>query len=76
MFLALVLLVALASYDRRDLSANAVPANATPHNFMGTFGAHLASVLFFALGAAAFTLPVLAFGLGLAGLGLARLRRL
>ncbi|MFM7554185.1 MAG: DNA translocase FtsK 4TM domain-containing protein [Verrucomicrobiota bacterium] len=68
MFVALVLLVALASYDRRDLSANAVPANATPHNFMGTFGAHLASVLFFALGAAAFTLPVLAFGLGLAGL--------
>ncbi len=76
MFVALVLLVALASYDRRDLSANAVPANATPHNFMGTFGAHLASVLFFALGAAAFTLPVLAFGLGLAGLmpGLAYLR--
>ncbi len=68
MFVALVLLVALASYDRRDLSMNAVPANATPRNFMGTFGAHLASMLFFVLGAGAFTLPVLAFGLGLAGI--------
>ncbi|MEI6342693.1 MAG: DNA translocase FtsK [Verrucomicrobiota bacterium] len=68
MFAALVLLVALASYDRRDLSVNAVPANVTPRNFMGTFGAHLASLLFFVMGAAAFTLPVIAFGLGLAGL--------
>ena len=68
MFAALVLLVALASYDRRDLSINTVPANATPRNFMGTFGAHMASTLFFVLGAGAFTLPVLAFGLGIAGI--------
>ena len=35
---------------------------------MGTFGAHMASTLFFVLGAGAFTLPVLAFGLGIAGI--------
>jgi DNA segregation ATPase FtsK/SpoIIIE-like protein len=78
MFAALILLVALATYDRRDLASNTVPANAVAHNFMGIFGARLASSLFFLVGAAAYTLPVLAFFLGLAGFtsGLAYLRSL
>ena len=42
MFAAIVLLVALATYDRRDLISNTVPANPTPRNFMGAFGASLA----------------------------------
>ncbi len=76
MLAAVVLLVALATYDRRDLASNTVPANAVAHNFMGIFGARLASSLFFLVGAAAYTLPVLAFFLGLAGFapGLAYLR--
>ena len=67
MFAAIILLVALATYDRRDLVSNSVPANPTPHNFMGAFGARLASSLFFLVGAAAYTLPVLGFFFGLAG---------
>ncbi len=67
MFSAIILLVALATYDRRDLVSNSVPANLTPHNFMGAFGARLASSLFFLVGAAAYTLPVLGFFFGLAG---------
>lgn len=76
MLAAVVLLVALATYDRRDLASNTAPANAVAHNFMGIFGARLASSLFFLVGAAAYTLPVLAFFLGLAGFapGLAYLR--
>lgn len=76
MLAAVVLLVALATYDRRDLASNTAPANALAHNFMGIFGARLASSLFFLVGAAAYTLPVLAFFLGLAGFapGLAYLR--
>ena len=76
MFAAIVLLVALATYDRRDLVSNTVPANPTPHNFMGAFGASLASSLFFLVGAAAYTLPVLGFFFGLAGFvsGLSYLR--
>jgi S-DNA-T family DNA segregation ATPase FtsK/SpoIIIE len=76
MFAAVILLVALATYDRRDLVSNSVPANPTPRNFMGAFGAHLASSLFFLVGAAAYTLPVLGFFFGLAGFvsGLSYLR--
>jgi S-DNA-T family DNA segregation ATPase FtsK/SpoIIIE len=76
MFAALVIFVALVSYDRRDLISNAVPPNSTPRNFLGIFGAHLASSLFLLVGAAAYTLPVLSFCFGLAGFvpGLAYLR--
>jgi DNA segregation ATPase FtsK/SpoIIIE-like protein len=76
MFAAIILLVALATYDRRDLLSNSVPANPTPRNFMGAFGAHLASSLFFLVGAASYTLPVLGFFFGLAGFvsGLSYLR--
>ncbi len=65
--LAVILLLALATYDRRDLSSNTSPPNALTHNFMGIFGAHLASALFFLIGAAAYTLPVLAVAFGLSG---------
>ncbi len=67
MLLAVVLLVALVTYDRRDLASNAVPPNPTIHNFMGVFGANLANALFFLIGAAAYTLPVLCVAFGLAG---------
>ena len=64
---AVVVLIALATYDRRDLASNSAPPSATIHNFMGVFGAHLADSLFFLIGAAAYTLPVLAIAFGLAG---------
>lgn len=66
-FFALILALALFTYDRDDLSSNRYPPNSTVHNFMGVFGARIASSLFFALGAAAYTLPVLALAFGLAG---------
>ena len=65
--LAVIVLIALATYDRRDLASNSVPPNPTIHNFMGVFGAHLADSLFLLIGAAAYTLPVLAVAFGLAG---------
>jgi DNA segregation ATPase FtsK/SpoIIIE, S-DNA-T family len=63
---ALLLLLALLSFDRSDLATNQVPPNETTHNWIGPFGAWLANGLFFTVGAGAFVLPVLmlAFGLG------------
>ena len=75
--IALVLTLALASYDRYDLAFNAVPRNSAVHNWMGPFGAHLAYQLFLCFGAAAWALPVVSMFLGLAGFtdALAHLRR-
>jgi S-DNA-T family DNA segregation ATPase FtsK/SpoIIIE len=63
---AFLLLLALYSFDRRDLSSTAVPPNSSPHNLIGPFGANIAHWLFFTFGGGAFLLPVLmlAFGLG------------
>jgi S-DNA-T family DNA segregation ATPase FtsK/SpoIIIE len=63
---ALLLLIAVFSYDPNDLAANRVPPNETIHNLVGTVGAHIALGLFFVFGAGAFILPVLMlfFGLG------------
>ncbi len=75
--IALILTLALVSYDRHDLAANAVPANSSVRNWMGPFGAYLAYELFLVCGAAAYALPVVALFVGLAGFTdtLAHLRR-
>ena len=62
----LLLLVALLSHDRSDLSATRVPPSAAPHNIIGPFGAWLAYGAFQVFGASAYLLPV--FGL-IAGAG-------
>ena len=66
-FFAVILALALFTFDRHDLSSNRYPPNASIHNFMGVFGARVASSLFFGIGAAAYTLPVFSLFFGLAG---------
>ena len=61
-----LMFLALFSYDRADLAVNSVPPNVTKHNWIGPLGAHLANLSFFVLGAAAYILPVLLLGFGLA----------
>ena len=63
---ALLLLVALLSYDRNDLSGNRLPPNETEHNWIGSVGAHTGFALFFVCGAAAYFLPALLLTFGLA----------
>jgi len=74
---SLALALALFSYDRADLGANAYPPNQPIHNVLGRFGAAVADSLLFGLGAAAYLLPVLLLGFGLASFvpALAYLRR-
>jgi DNA segregation ATPase FtsK/SpoIIIE, S-DNA-T family len=63
---ALLLMVALLSYDPHDLTANFVPPNNPLHNRAGPLGAWTALVLFRTFGVAAFMIPVLLliYGLG------------
>jgi S-DNA-T family DNA segregation ATPase FtsK/SpoIIIE len=63
---ALLLMVALLSYDPRDLAANFVPPNNPLHNRVGPLGAWTALELFRVFGVAAFMIPVLLliYGLG------------
>jgi S-DNA-T family DNA segregation ATPase FtsK/SpoIIIE len=63
---ALLLMVALLSYDSHDLAANFVPPNNPPHNRAGPLGAWTALVLFRVFGVAAFMVPalLLIYGLG------------
>ncbi len=56
---ALLLMLALLSYDRHDLAANFVPPNNPPHNRAGLLGAWTALVLFRVFGVAAFMIPAL-----------------
>ena len=65
--LSLLVAVALFSYDRNDLSFFSSSAHEQPRNWIGTVGAYAAFGLFFVLGAAAYLLPVLLLGFGLAG---------
>jgi S-DNA-T family DNA segregation ATPase FtsK/SpoIIIE len=62
---AVLLLVALLSYNPRDVSANSLPTNPTVHNWIGPFGAWTAYYTFYWVGAAAYELPPLWFFLGL-----------
>ncbi len=66
LLLAIVLLLALVSFNQNDLPSRALPVNDPPHNFLGRLGAFVADQLIFAVGAAAFLLPVLAGAFGAA----------
>ena len=74
---SVVLMLALFSYDRADLAANASPPNHPIHNLLGRVGAWFAYALLFILGASAYLLPVLLMAFGLANFipGLAFLRQ-
>jgi len=63
---ALLLMVALFSYDTFDSALNRVPPNNPPHNLGGPLGAWVAAKLFWVFGIGAFMIPVLLlmFGLG------------
>ena len=63
---ALLLMVALLTYDKGDSSVNIVPINNPPHNMGGPLGAWVAAKLFWVFGIGAFMIPVLLliFGLG------------
>jgi S-DNA-T family DNA segregation ATPase FtsK/SpoIIIE len=74
---AVLLLIALLSYDPRDLPQNVVPANAHAHNWIGPIGAWIAYIWLLCVGASAYILPfILMFvGLGCFSERLAYLRR-
>src|SRR5581483_1155223 len=55
---SLLLMLALLSFDRRDV-ADAAPVNNPLHNLGGPIGAHVAHWLFMVFGGAAFVIPVL-----------------
>ena len=63
--LSVIVLIALFTYDPRDLGANVVPANKNIHNWIGGIGARAAYGLFFVFGAAAYLLPIVLFFLSL-----------
>ena len=62
---AALLLVALLSYQPRDVSANGLPTNPSAHNWIGPFGAWMAYYWFLWVGAAAYEVPALLLFLGL-----------
>ncbi|HEY9127690.1 MAG TPA: DNA translocase FtsK 4TM domain-containing protein, partial [Acidobacteriaceae bacterium] len=57
--LYLVTLLALISYDPNDVSFNVFPANPSPNNFIGYFGAGLACMLYYCFGFGAYLFPFL-----------------
>src|SRR5688572_16759412 len=63
--LSVIVLIALFTYDPKDLSINAVPRNADVHNWIGSVGARGAYGLFFIFGAAAYLLPIVLLFLSL-----------
>ena len=65
MGLAVLLLVALFSYESSDVATNKMPPNLPVRNWIGPFGARLADYCFLWVGAAAYVLPVLLFLVGL-----------
>ena len=75
--LAFLLVVALLSYDPKDLPVNTSQYNENPHNWIGLIGAWMGYGLFFAFGLAAYFVPLflLAFGLSHVLPFLAYLRR-
>ena len=66
MVLAVLLLVAVLSFDRYDLARVRNPPNRPAHNWIGPLGAQMAGASFFLLGIAAYVLPIL---VGFVGLG-------
>lgn len=63
---AVLLFGALGSYEPGDLAINQQPPNEEIQNLIGRAGAYAAYLSFFVFGGAAFILPVLLFGAGLA----------
>jgi S-DNA-T family DNA segregation ATPase FtsK/SpoIIIE len=63
--LSLLLLVALISYNPRDVPVNKLPPNPSTHNWIGPIGAWTAWFWFLVVGAAAYEMPALLFFLGL-----------
>jgi DNA segregation ATPase FtsK/SpoIIIE, S-DNA-T family len=61
----LLLLVAMISYDPRDVSATGTAVNESAHNWIGMAGAWGAWLSFFILGAAAYLAPILILCFGL-----------
>ena len=62
---SVLMLVALLSYDPRDVSVNSTETNLTTHNWIGQIGAWIGFLLFFLFGAGAYLLPILLFCFGL-----------
>jgi DNA segregation ATPase FtsK/SpoIIIE, S-DNA-T family len=62
---AVILLVALISYNPRDVSANATPPNHPAHNLIGPFGAWLSYWALCCFGCPAYLLPILFVFVGL-----------
>lgn len=63
---AALLLVAMLSFDSRDISSNFVATEKQPvHNWIGPLGAHLADKTFFILGISGYLLPFVLLFLGL-----------
>lgn len=75
--LALLLFVAMASFEPRDVSANQTDHNGQPRNLIGPAGAWIAYYFFQGFGAAAFVVPILCalFGIGCFWNALHHLRR-
>src|SRR6266542_5107959 len=63
--MSVLMLVALFSYDPKDVPANTTELNETPHNWIGQVCAWLAFWLYNIFGAGAYVLPVLLFCFGL-----------
>jgi hypothetical protein len=64
--IALLLFVAMSSFDRNDIESLRTDHNITAHNLIGPAGARIAYYFFLAFGAGAFVLPILCalFGIG------------
>src|SRR5947208_14027308 len=62
---SVLMLVALFSYDPKDVPANTTDLNETPHNWIGQVGAWLAFALYNVFGVGAYVLPILLFCFGL-----------
>jgi S-DNA-T family DNA segregation ATPase FtsK/SpoIIIE len=64
--LAVVLVAALASFDRHDLAQNTTEPNSPVHNLVGPVGAWIAYRLLLIIGVGAWIIPVLMAGFGIA----------
>jgi S-DNA-T family DNA segregation ATPase FtsK/SpoIIIE len=65
MVIAVLLLVAVLSFDRYDLTINRNPPNHPAHNWIGPLGARMAYASFFLTGISGYMLPILIAFVGL-----------